>query len=148
MPSMLQPYDEEVELEPGLLGRLGRTGLSGVAAVGNLLDTPGSMVRDLLALQNPLDNLLNPFSSEHRTSGRGLLRQYGLVGKDDTNGNWWAGLGAEIATDPLTYVGAGALLKGAQVGATGAKGLARASIPFTKIGAELGTGARAEQIAK
>ncbi len=114
---LLDPEAIEDQTDPGLLRRLGGVGLSGVAAAGNLLDLPGSMIRDVLGLHNPFDNLLNPFSSENRTSGRELLRQYGLVGQADSTANWWGGLAAEIATDPLTYAsfGAGALTKAGKV---------------------------------
>ena len=148
MASPLLDYQDDVEIEPSLASRLGHVGLSGVAAVGNLLDTPGSMVRDVLSFENPLDNLLNPFSGANRTSGRDLLRKAGLVGKDDTYGNWWGGFAAEVLTDPLTYLGVGALLKGGQAATTGTKGLLRAGIPFTKHSVELGTGQLAESAAK
>ncbi len=147
---LLNPDAIDEQTDPGLLRQLGGVGLSGVAAVGNVLDLPGSAIRDVLALRNPFDQWLpwNWTSSEGRTSGRDLLRQYGLVGKEDTYGNWWGGFAGEVALDPLTYLGAGALLKGAQAGTTGAKGLLRASVPFTKHAVELGTGARAQAVAK
>ncbi len=150
MPLYDSPDSIDEQVDPGLLGRLGRVGMSGISAVGNVLDLPGSAIRDVLAVRNPFDQFLpwNWTSSENRTSGRQLLRDYGLVSKEDTYGNWWSSFGAEIALDPLTYLGAGALLKGAQAGTVGSKGLFRASLPFSKAGVELGTGARAEQVAK
>ena len=96
-----------------MLQRLGSASLSGVAGLGNILDLPGSSIRDLLALKNPLDQWL-PWMwarSEGRTSGRDLARQFGLAGKEDTYGNWWGGLAVELLTDPLTYTGIGALTK-------------------------------------
>jgi hypothetical protein len=109
------------EKEESLLRTAGKRALSGLAAAGNLLDLPGSMVRDALALKNPVDQLLTPFSSERRTTGRDLLRQAGLVGQKDTWGNWTAGLATEIALDPTTYLtfGAGALTKGGQIAKAG-----------------------------
>jgi hypothetical protein len=92
-----------------LLRKLGQASLSGVSAVGNVLDLPGSMIRDAAAFQNPVDQLLSPFSDRNRTSGRDLLRKYGAAGKRDTWGNWGAGFGVEMALDPLTYVGLGGL---------------------------------------
>lgn len=76
-----------------------------LAGAGNLLDLPGSMVRDMLALQNPVDQLLTPFSHENRTTGRDLLRKYGMAGSEDNWGNFAGGMAAEVLTDPLTYLG-------------------------------------------
>lgn len=78
---------------------------------GNLLDLPGSMARDALALQNPFDQLATPFSDQNRISGRGLLRNYGLAGSQDTWGNFAGGLAVEAATDPLNFIGGGFLGK-------------------------------------
>lgn len=78
--------------------------LNAAAGLGNLLDTPGSVVRDALAGQNPFDQLLNPFSSANRFSGRDLLRHHGLIGHEDNWGNFAGGLGAELATDPLNVI--------------------------------------------
>lgn len=67
------------------------------------LDTPGAFVRGSLAggVGRGLDEV---FASEDaRTSGRELLREYGLVGDEDNWGNWGAGVAAEIVTDPLNY---------------------------------------------
>lgn len=106
------------EAEETLLGTLGRGALSGVSMVGNLLDLPGSSVRDVIAGENPFDQW-NPFdgsmvSDQNRVSGRDLLRRSGLVSNQDTYGNWWGGLGAEILLDPTTYLtlGGSALTKG------------------------------------
>jgi hypothetical protein len=109
------------EAPPGLLERAGGTALSGLATVGNLLDVPGSMVRDTLSWlpggpkpQNPFDQLASPFTHENRLTGRDLMRGYGLAGKEDTMLNFLTGLGAEIALDPLSYLtfGASAMTKG------------------------------------
>src|SRR5690348_6783481 len=89
-PSRMTSLDDEEDDGNSLLGEIGRRSLSGLQKAGNLLDLPGSAVRDLLAGQNPVDQLLTPFSDTNRTSGRDLLRQYGLVGHRDTTANWWA----------------------------------------------------------
>lgn len=95
----------------------GRGAISGMSAVGNVMDLPGSMVRDVLTLNNPLDQLLSPTSDKNRVSGRDLLRKYKLVNKKkDTWGNWAAGLGVEMATDPLTYVGLPGISKASSTG--------------------------------
>ncbi len=106
----------DIPESPSLLGRAGGAALSGLAAVGNVLDTPGSMVRDLLAGENPIDQLAAPWRSDNRLSGRDLLRKHGLVGSKDTWGNWLGGFGVELATDPLTYL-TGGITKGGQVAA-------------------------------
>jgi hypothetical protein len=93
------------ENQPGILGRARDATLSGLGIVGNALDLPGSSVRDLLAGENPLDQWTTPFSDQNRVSGRDLLRRNGMVGSEDTWGNWAGGLAAEIALDPTTYVG-------------------------------------------
>src|SRR5574343_1878272 len=119
-----EEYDEEdgtetqppmPEVEPGILRRTGDVALGGLGIVGNALDVPGSMIRDVAtwlpggpAPANPFDQLLSPFSDNNRTSGRDLLRGYGLAGKEDTWANFGGGLGVEMARDPLTYVGIGA----------------------------------------
>lgn len=79
--------------------------------VGNILDLPGSSVRDTLALRNPFNQWLpwNWLTQEGRTTGQELLADYGM-GDDHP----WLGLGVDIATDPLTYAGFGvpAIAKG------------------------------------
>lgn len=102
------PLDPSEE-EESLLRQAGRAGLSGLAAVGNVLDLPGSMVRDTIGGENPFDQLLpwNWASSENRLSGRDLARQWGVAGPEDTWGNFFGGLGVELATDPLTYLSFG-----------------------------------------
>ena len=91
------PYEEQESMIRKVMG----AGLSGLAAVGNLFDLPGSAVRDLLAGENPIDQLLTPFSPDNRTTGRELLRKGGAIGSQDTYGNFWGGLGLEILLDPL-----------------------------------------------
>ncbi len=68
-------------------------------------------MRDTLALKNPFDQLLSPFSEKNRTTGRDLLRQYGMAKDEDSWGNFGAGMAAELLLDPLTYTGIGALTK-------------------------------------
>jgi len=75
------------------------------------MDLPGSMVRDAIALRNPLDQLLTPLSDENRTSGRDLLRRYGLASNQDTWGNFIGGLAAETLLDPTNLIGGGFLSK-------------------------------------
>ena len=49
----LTPWEEE-EINRSLVQR----GISGLTGAANILDIPGSMVRDVLALENPFDQLL------------------------------------------------------------------------------------------
>jgi hypothetical protein len=67
-----------------------------------LLDTPGAMVRGGLSGTGILDALYQ--DADERTTGRELLRQYGMAGDDDNWGNFFGGLGAEIVTDPLSLL--------------------------------------------
>lgn len=118
----LTPDEEE-----SLVRKATRAGLSGLGMAGNLLDVPGSVLRDLLtwlpggpAPTNPLDQLLSPLSSDNRTSGRQLLEGYGLRSNRETGMGGWlsdpgegvrdvAGFAADVALDPLTWIGLGGL---------------------------------------
>ena len=112
-----QPFDLTPEQTTSLLGRVGGSALSGLSATANVLDLPGSSVRDVVGLlgggswdkYNPFDQWLDPTgksAAENRVTGRDLLRGGGLIGKKDTWGNWAAGLGVDILTDPSMLVGA------------------------------------------
>ena len=114
-----QPDEPEAD---SLLKKAGRGTLSGLAAVGNLLDVPGGAVRNALAGRNPLSPVLAPFSSDSRISGRDLLRKAGVVGRKDNWGNWGAGLAVEVATDPLTFLTGGLTKAGTVAKAAGVGG--------------------------
>jgi hypothetical protein len=92
------------EQRSSMLRNLAETGMSGLQLAGTILDTPGAIVRGILA-----GRPLSAFSDE-RVSGRDLLRQYGLVGEEDNYVNFGAGLAAEMLTDPLTYLNPFAIL--------------------------------------
>ena len=110
------------EEEQSILSQLGNHALSGIAAVGNVLDLPGSIARDLVGGQGwgSFDQILSPFSGENRMSGRDVLTKWGLTSPNDPNA-WEAadfgGFAAELALDPLLplSLGAKALGKGGQV---------------------------------
>lgn len=89
-----------------------------VEAAGNVLDLPASMIRDALVLRNPVDQLLSPLGQDNRTSGNEMLNMIGLEGDSP-----WLGLGLEMALDPTTYLGWGALSKGAKGYAAASKAL-------------------------
>ena len=107
----LTPQEEE-EINRSLVQR----GISGLTGAANILDIPGSMIRDVLALENPLDQLLpwNWTTQEGRTSGQELF------GFDRDESGWTPGLtgfASEVLLDPLTYLsfGASAATKAGQV---------------------------------
>lgn len=95
----LMPEEEK----SSLLRSLANMGASGLSGFGYLLDTPGAIVRGILA-GDPLSGFGD---SERRVTGRELLRQYGLAGEEDTWANFGGGLAAEILLDPLTYASLG-----------------------------------------
>lgn len=86
---------------------------------GNLLDLPGSSVRDLLSGNNPFDQWATPFSGDRRASGRDVLTSWGLTAPNEETGmSGWlqnpiegvrdlAGFGFEMATDPTNLIPAG-----------------------------------------
>ena len=120
--SDLMPEEEK----RGLLNKLASAASTGLSTAGWLLDTPGALVRGVLA-GDPLSVFGD---SERRVSGRDLLREYGLAGRSDNWQNFTGGVIAEAALDPLTYasLGLSMLGKGAlgQAGkATKAAGLLR-----------------------
>jgi hypothetical protein len=119
----LMPPEEQSDL----LNRLSAAGSSGLAGLGWILDTPGAVVRGTLS-GGPLKGLSALWdTTDERVDGRELLRQYGMVGDDDTWGNFAGGLGAEVLLDPLTYMSFGLnqfLGKGAKTAAGRAAGRA------------------------
>lgn len=121
--------------DPSLMQRIAGNVLSPLAIAGNVLDLPGSTVRDVLAGENPFDQWMTPTTSENRTGGRDLLTRYGLTAPNDPH-RWelsdLAGFGAELATDPLTFVsGIGRGLGTALRGTGKATDLFKVGVPFT-----------------
>lgn len=82
--------------------------LSGVGVVGNVLDTPGAIVRNTFSGRDPFSGL-NPFDAEGRASGRDMLESWGWLGQNEEGLDWGdaAGFGAELLTDPLNLIGGG-----------------------------------------
>lgn len=88
-----------------------------ISGAGNLLDLPGSSVRDLLSGRNPFDQWTTPFSSDNRASGRDMLSPILGANKETGMSGWLsdpmeglkdiAGFGAEVVTDPLNLIPAG-----------------------------------------
>jgi hypothetical protein len=111
--SDLMPAEEQ----SGILNTLAQVGSSGLATAGYLLDTPGALVRGILA-----GKPLSVFgSSDDRVTGRELLRQYGVIGEEDTWQNFAGSFAAEALLDPLSYInplailGRGSLTKAAGI---------------------------------
>jgi RNA polymerase sigma factor (sigma-70 family) len=100
---------------------------SALSGAANLLDLPGSMVRDVVSVENPFDQLLHPFSSKGRatTDGRELLRRKGLVGDKDNWGNFSAGLATDIVLDPLSWLTAGISGAGKSVATNAGKSVSK-----------------------
>lgn len=125
------------EAEESLLAKLGGMATSGLATIGNLLDLPGSMVRDVIGgvatgdwnRHNPFDQWLTPTRDDNRTTGREVLeRTFGMRKNRETGiGGWFddpgeglrdvAGFGAEVLLDPASYLtfGGSALTKTGKV---------------------------------
>ena len=107
--------------------------IGAVGGLANILDLPGSMIRDLISLENPLDQLLSPHTSENRTTGEQILENWNLY-EDGPNANrsslasigrFVGGLGVEVLLDPLTYL-SGGLTAGLKAGGkTGMKAAGR-----------------------
>ncbi len=106
------------EEEQSLIRTIGSRAASGLSSVANALDLPGSMARDVLTLNNPFDQLLDPFGSTGRINGREMLTQWGLTNRNDPN-RWEMadvyGFGAELATDPLAWFPPFAVSKGGKL---------------------------------
>lgn len=102
-----------------LMKEVGGYGLSTFTAAGNFLDLPGSIVRDLVVGKGleSFDQVLTPFSSENRTSGRDVLTKYGITRKNREGGvtDWSndptemvsdiGGFMAEVMLDPFGPIG-------------------------------------------
>lgn len=105
------PIDEDSEL-----ARLAKSVvLPPLAWAGQTLDKGGRALRGLLAgnpseLLNliPLSDTVGLTDPEKSVSGRDLLRQYGMIGDEDTEGNFLGGLAAEVLLDPISWVTLGA----------------------------------------
>lgn len=102
----LTPEDEQ-----GLLRSAVDVGLSGLAKAGNILDLPGSSIRDILSGENPFDQWApwNWTSGQSRTSPEDMLQRFGVLTpqfrKQHPILSFLGGTAAAIATDPLTYTG-------------------------------------------
>lgn len=105
----LLPADEQ----ESLLTKATKTATSGLGYLSGILGKPGRAIRGLLGGRPDEALSLIPFSDtlgitneENAISGKDLLHQLGVISDphDDSWLNTIAGLGAEVATDPLTYI--------------------------------------------
>lgn len=110
----ITPDDEQSLMRDVVSG-----GLGAMTKAGNLLDTAGASVRNLIAGKNPFTPMLSPLSQEGRQGGRDQLEQWGVLGSNEPGLDFGdvAGFGYEVLTDPLTYMtlGASALSKAGKV---------------------------------
>ena len=130
----LTPQEEE-EINRSLVQR----GISGLTGAANILDIPGSMIRDVLALENPLDQLL-PWNW---TSEEGRVRGHELWGYDKDATGWTpgiAGFATEVLLDPLTYLsfGASAATKAGRVAKSAGMWDDIAKVASKKMGRKVG----------
>jgi hypothetical protein len=106
------PPDESESFKDRLLHH----GASGLSYIGSTLNKPGRAVRGLLAgkwseglAAIPFSDSLGITDPENEVRGRDLTNRLGLTDKRDKGwGAWGAGVAADIATDPLTYLSFGA----------------------------------------
>lgn len=97
--------------------------LDALGYLGESIDKPGAAVRGLLSGRpDQLANLI-PFSDamgitdpSQRVSGRGLLENLGMMSPKEEGSGFdlgdLAGMGADLATNPLTYLGPAGAIKG------------------------------------
>jgi hypothetical protein len=76
----------------------------------NVLDLPGSSVRDVFAGKNPFDQWASPLSGDHRTSGADLVSQYTRF-NPQSMGAKVVGMGVEMLLDPTNLLGGAGILK-------------------------------------
>lgn len=85
-----------------------------LAGAGNLLDLPGSSLRDILSGRDPFDQWATPFSDGNRATGRDVLEPF-LGANEETGMAGWmdnpmegfkdvAGFGLEMLTDPTNFL--------------------------------------------
>jgi hypothetical protein len=110
-PVQLTPTELLGEESPGML-----------ATIGDVLDRPANALRGVLAGRPgaltglvPFSESMGLFTDEDRVSGQDLLTEWGMIDKPADSilsAEGAAGLGVEMALDPLNLVGIGLLTKG------------------------------------
>jgi len=126
VPTAPTPAPEDESSVATAAKSIGSSALSGLSMLGNLLDLPGSMIRDVLVADNPFDQLLDPLSHQstgRSVDGREMLSRNLLTGllfspNKETGISGWAsdpmegvqdiaGFAAELALDPLSWLTGG-----------------------------------------
>jgi hypothetical protein len=81
--------------------------------VGQVVDTPASMLRTGIARRSIGEGLEAAWDWDDRSSGRDVLESLGVLGQNQPGLDWGdaAGVAAEFALDPTNIVGAGLLGK-------------------------------------
>lgn len=100
-------FDFTPEEQQIILGQVGSAAMSGLGMLGSALDLPASMARDVVTLNNPLDQLLDPLGTSGRISGRDVLTQWGATKPNDPDRWEWedvAGGTFEALFDPLMFL--------------------------------------------
>lgn len=124
--------------EQSTLDYLGETSLGGLAYLGKLADKTfggrairggvlGGNPRELLSVI-PLSDTLGLTDERDIVYGKKLLEDAGIISRDPTPGFGWndvAGIAADIALDPATYLGFGTLTKAGTLAAKAGAALPR-----------------------
>jgi hypothetical protein len=116
--------------------------LDALGVAGNVIDTPGAVARGLLAgnTDAAFGGIMDP---SKRISGRGLLENYGLVNAKPEGSSGFdfgdaLGMGADLLTNPLTYIpGAGLAARafgGAAKAAPAVADVANAATAASRLG--------------
>lgn len=150
-----QPQQPSQPDGSSILRKISGAVLSPLAMAGNVLDVPGSMVRDTVAgiatgdwdKHNPFDQLGSAWWTDagNRSSGRDVLTATGLTAPNDPQ-RWeladFGGFATELALDPLTLVsGVGGGIGKALQGTGKASHLFKVGLPFSKTALPVGKAA-------
>jgi hypothetical protein len=119
----------------------------------NVVDTPGAMVRAGLHPGVTAGQVANPFdpsSVRKRVYGRDLLRNWGMIGKENTWGNFAGGMGIDVMTDPVFWASMGLFGVARKVAAQKAAGAVagKANLPGSHAAIQAGGASRAQAAAK
>lgn len=147
-PAAFPPFETPEETQSALKSVLGTT-MGGLQYVAETLDKPGRAVRGLLGgkpseLMNliPFSDTLGLTDPQQAVSGRDILENAGILDKNTPGLDWGdvAGFAADVVTDPLMYVGPGALnaagklaAKSGKLAQAGGKVAGRALTPATEL---------------
>src|SRR5579863_8355909 len=104
-----------------------------LSTAGHVLDTPGSVIRGLLAgdSDRAFGGIMDP---SKRVSGRDMLDKWGVTNSDSGALGDIGGFAAQVATDPLSWLGGAGLLRrafggaGQAANAVGKAGMAAESV--------------------